>query len=116
MHKIKFMIHKKLSSTHYLTMNILVLDVELLVGGALIFKTCSEEKSTMEALVDGVDGNGVGGGWHMGASTVDGCDGRGGADGWPAGESTNDAWNNTNARGGNDGPPHLVQVMRTPLT
>jgi hypothetical protein len=36
----------------------------------------------------------------MGASTVDGCDGRGGVDGWPAGESTNDAWNKTNARGG----------------
>ena len=50
--------------------------------------------------MDGVDGNGGGGGWHTGASTVDGCDGRRGADGWPAGESIDDAWNKTNVGGG----------------
>jgi hypothetical protein len=100
MHKIKFMIHKKLSSTHYLTVNISGLSGELLEGGALGCTTYSKETSTMVALVDGANGNGGGGGWHMGASTVDGCDGRGGADGWPMGASTEDAPNKKYVGGG----------------
>jgi hypothetical protein len=76
MHKIKFMIHKKLSSTHYLIVNISGLDGDFLANGALGCTTCSKETSTMETLVDGADGNGGGGGWHTCTSTVDGCDGR----------------------------------------
>jgi hypothetical protein len=50
-------------------MNISGLDGEPLIGGALGYKTYSEETSTMAASVDGADGNG--GGWHMGAPAVD---------------------------------------------
>jgi hypothetical protein len=91
MHKIKFMIHKKLSSTHYLTVNISGLDGDSLENGALGCTPCSEETSTLVDLVDGANVNGGGGGWHTGTSTVDGCDGRGGADGWLACESNEDA-------------------------
>jgi hypothetical protein len=97
---IAFMIHKNLSSTHYLTVNISGLDGESLTGGVLGCTTYSEETSTVEASVDGTDGNGGGGGWHMGASTVDGCDGRGGVDGWTVGASTEDAWNKKDVGGG----------------
>jgi hypothetical protein len=53
-------------------------DEESLAGGVLSCTTYFEATSTMEASVDGIDGNGGGGGWNMGASTVGGCDGRGG--------------------------------------
>jgi hypothetical protein len=97
---IPFMIHKKLSSTHCLTMNISGLDEELLTGGALGCTTCSKETSIVEASVDGAYGNGGGGGWHTSASTVDGCDGRGGVDGWNVGASAKDAWNKKDVGGG----------------
>jgi hypothetical protein len=71
--KIKFMKHKKLSSTHYLTVNISGLDGDSLADGALGCTTCSETTSTVAVSVDGADGNGGGGGWHTGW-----CDGRGG--------------------------------------
>jgi hypothetical protein len=115
MHKIKFMIHKKLSSTHYLTMNISGLDGESLAGGALRLYNLLQETSIVVASVDGANGNGGGGGWHTGASTVDGCDGRGGADGWHVGASTEDAPNKKYVGGGWNGPPQVVQVMETPL-
>jgi hypothetical protein len=65
---------------------------ESLAGGALRCTTFSEETSIVEASVDGIDGNGGGGGWCTGASTVDGCDGRGGGGGWPMGATTVDGW------------------------
>jgi hypothetical protein len=71
--KIKFMIHKKISSTHDLTVNISDLDGESLEGGSIGCTTCYEASSTMETSVDGADGNGGGGGWHMGALIVDAC-------------------------------------------
>jgi hypothetical protein len=80
--------------------NISGIDGESLAGGVLGCTTCSEETSIVEASVDGADGNGGGGGWHMGASTVDGCDGRGGVDGWPMGASTEDAPNKKDIGGG----------------
>ena len=95
------MIQKKLSSTHYLTVNISSLDGESLESEALGCTTCFEETSTVEASVDGADGNGGGGGWkYTCASIVDGCYGRGGVDGWSVGESTDDAWNKIDVGGG----------------
>jgi hypothetical protein len=58
------MIHKNLSSTHYLIMHMLGIDGDSLVGGALGCKICSEETSIVEASMDGANGNGGGGGWH----------------------------------------------------
>jgi hypothetical protein len=100
MYKIKFMIHKNLSSTHYLTMNISGLGGDSMEGGALGCRTCDEATFTVVASMDGDDGNGGGGGWHMGASTVDGCDGRGGLDGWPMCASTKDVSNKKDVGGG----------------
>jgi hypothetical protein len=94
------MIHKKLSSTHYLTVNLSSLDGESLTSGVLGCTNCSEETSTMETSMDGVNGNGGGDGWHTGASIVDGCDGRGGVDGWIVCASTKDAWNEKYVGGG----------------
>jgi hypothetical protein len=58
MRKIKFMIHKKLSSTHYLTVNISGLDGDSLENGTLGCTTCSEETSTVTTSLDGAGGNG----------------------------------------------------------
>jgi hypothetical protein len=57
------MIHKKLSSTHYLNVNILSLDGDSLGNGALGCTPYSEETSIMASSVYGADGNdgGVGG-------------------------------------------------------
>jgi hypothetical protein len=98
--KIKFMIHKKLSSTHYLTVNILGLNGDSMENGALGCTTFSEKTSIMVVSVDGVDGNGGGSGWNIGASIVYGCDGRDGVDGWPACESNEDVCNKTYVGGG----------------
>ena len=94
------MIHKNLSSTHYLTMNILGLDGESLAGGALSYMTYSEKTSIVTTSMDGTDGNGCGGGWHTSASTMDGCNERGGVDGWPMGASLVDAPNKKYVGGG----------------
>jgi len=65
MHKsTPFMIRKKLSSTHSLTVNISCLDGELLKDGEIRYTTYSKETSTMETLVDGTYGNGGGGRWY----------------------------------------------------
>jgi hypothetical protein len=53
----KFMKHKKLSSTHYLTVNISSLDGDSLADGALCCTTCSETTSTVVVSVGGADGN-----------------------------------------------------------
>jgi hypothetical protein len=71
------------------------------VGGVIGCTTFSEE--TLEALVDGANGNG--GGWHNGASTMDGYDGRGGADGWPTSASIEDASNKKDIGGGRRSTP-----------
>jgi hypothetical protein len=81
--------HKKLSSMHYLIVNISGLDGDSLEDGALGCTTYSETTSTVVVLVDGADENGGGGGWHTG-----------GADGFHACESTEDACNKTNVEGG----------------
>jgi hypothetical protein len=94
------MIHKILSSTHYPTVNISSLDGDLLAGGVLDYPTYFEDTSTVATSVDDADGNGGGGGWHMGASTMDGCDGRGGVDVWTVGASTEDVWNKKDIGGG----------------
>jgi len=41
--------------------------------------------------VNGIDGNGGGGGWNMGASTVGVCNRRGGVGGWLGDATTEDA-------------------------
>jgi hypothetical protein len=56
------MIHKNLSSTHYLIVNISSLDGESLTGGVIRCTTCSEETCIVEAPMDGANGNGSGGG------------------------------------------------------
>jgi hypothetical protein len=89
MHKIKFMKHKKLSSMHYLTVNISGLDEGSLENGALDCKTFSETTSIVAVSVDAANENGGQGGWHIG-----------GADGCPACESTEDACNGTDVEGG----------------
>jgi hypothetical protein len=89
MHKIKFMKHKKLSSMHYLTMNISGLDGGSLENGALDCKTFSETTSIVAVSVDAVDINGGQGGWNIGG--VDGC---------PMCESIEDACNRTDVEGG----------------
>ena len=89
MRKIKFMKHKKLSSMHYLTVNILGLDGDSLAYGALGSTTFSETTSTMEFSIDGADGNDGGGGWHI-------C----GAYWCPTCESTEDTCNKTGLVGG----------------
>jgi len=94
------MIHKKISSTQYLTMNILGLNGESLVCGAVGFTTCFEETSIVLAYVDGSLWKQWWGWVEYGASIVDGCDRRGGVGGWPVGESTGDAWKKTNVGGG----------------
>jgi hypothetical protein len=62
MHKNKFMKHEKLSSMHYLTMNISGIDGDSLADGALGCTTCSETTSTVAVSVDGAESGG-GGGW-----------------------------------------------------
>jgi hypothetical protein len=81
-------------------MNILGINGESLVGGALKCTTCSEVTSIVSASVDGTNGNGGGGGWHTGASTMDGCNGRGGVDGCLVCASTEDAPNKKYTGGG----------------
>jgi hypothetical protein len=87
------MIHKKISSTHYLIVNISGFDGDLLEKGALGCTTYSEETSTMESSVDGANGNGGGHGWHTCTSTIDGYNGRGGTYAWFACESNEDMCN-----------------------
>jgi hypothetical protein len=71
-----------------------------LEGGEISYITCSKETSIVVFMVDGIDGNDGGGGWHMGASTMDIYNGRGGAYGWSTGASTEDALNNKYTRDG----------------
>jgi hypothetical protein len=51
------MIHKNLSSTHYLTVNISGLDGDSLTGGMLNCTNNTEETYIVEASVDNIDGN-----------------------------------------------------------
>jgi hypothetical protein len=62
MHKNTFMKHEKLSSIHYLIVNISDIDGDSLEDGALSCTTWSETKYTMEVSIDG-DESGGGGGW-----------------------------------------------------
>jgi hypothetical protein len=55
------MILKKLSSTHYLTVNISGLNGDSLANGALGCKSYSKETYFVPASVDGADGDGGGG-------------------------------------------------------
>ena len=59
------MIHKKISSTHYLTVNISGLDGDSLADGALGCTNFYEATSTITVSVDKADGNGGGGGIHV---------------------------------------------------